>query len=119
MPHVIFRNYRRHLERQQRLRQSWATFWFYVALGVIMLCLVGTAKADVPWYCKALLKYERSCEGVKAASRVMGQARSEKLARRCGASDAEIEQARACLREGSNGRTEPRQDAPEPKAPGG
>ena len=52
----------------------------------------------VAWYCKPLVGMERSCSSVRAMVKTLGAARAEKLARKCGATDNDIEQAKACLR---------------------
>lgn len=57
------------------------------------------AKPKVPWYCKPLIGLERSCFSVKATVKAMGAARAEKLARKCGATESDIEQAKACLQQ--------------------
>jgi hypothetical protein len=51
-----------------------------------------------PWYCKPLLKFERSCVGVKAAAATLGATRAKALAIRCGATAEDIAQAEACLK---------------------
>lgn len=53
--------------------------------------------ADLPLYCKALTKFERTCVGVKAAAYALGKGRALWLAQHCGASEFEIQQARDCL----------------------
>ena len=55
------------------------------------------AQRKVPFYCKPLVGLERSCTSVKAIVKTLGASRAEKLARKCGATDQEIEQAKACL----------------------
>lgn len=61
--------------------------------------LLGSAfGADLPFYCKAITKFERSCTGVKAAVATLGRGRALSLAERCGASASEIAEAKDCLR---------------------
>jgi hypothetical protein len=55
------------------------------------------AAPKVAWYCKPFVGLERSCTSVKLIAKSMGAARAEKLARKCGATDSDIEQAKACL----------------------
>lgn len=57
------------------------------------------ATPHVAWYCKPFTGLERSCTSVKLTVKAMGAARAEKLARKCGASDQDIEQAKACLQQ--------------------
>lgn len=57
------------------------------------------AQPKVAWYCKPLVGLERSCFSVKAVVKAMGAARAEKLARKCGATESDIEQAKACLQQ--------------------
>lgn len=74
----------------------WALF-----LGLAVLLIVLTFCRPAPamsWACKPLQKFERTCTGVKAATALMGEARAEALARKCGASDQDIVDAHNCLR---------------------
>lgn len=47
--------------------------------------------------CKMLHQFERSCTGVKAAAKVLGREYVATLAKRCGATDEEMAQARECF----------------------
>lgn len=64
---------------------------------VLLLTHSGDAKADMRWYCKPLMGLERSCLSVKFIVRRFGVARAEGLARKCGATEEEIRQAKVCL----------------------
>jgi len=55
------------------------------------------APAKVPFYCRVLLRFERSCSGVKLAAKSLGEGHALHLATRCGATSEEIVQAKACL----------------------
>jgi hypothetical protein len=58
--------------------------------------VVATA-AKVPFYCRVLLRFERSCGGVRLAAKSLGESRALQWATRCGATSEEIVQAKACL----------------------
>jgi hypothetical protein len=70
-------------------------------LFLIALALAADATpaqgADLPLACKPFSGMERSCTSVKAIVAVMGEKRAEQLARKCGATDQDIEQAKTCL----------------------
>lgn len=51
----------------------------------------------LPFYCRALTRFERNCTGVKLAAASLGAKHAETLARKCGATEEELAQARACL----------------------
>jgi hypothetical protein len=53
--------------------------------------------ADLPLYCQAFAKFERTCTGVKAAVAALGASRAQRWAKACGASEIELQQARDCL----------------------
>lgn len=70
----------------------------WLALCLWLGLLLGSAFADdLPYYCKAITKFDRSCFGVKAAVAALGRNRALSLAKRCGASDVELNEAAACL----------------------
>jgi hypothetical protein len=58
---------------------------------------VAVAAPSVPFYCKPLLRFERSCVGVKAAAVTFGKSRARALALRCGATPEEIQHAESCF----------------------
>jgi hypothetical protein len=75
-----------------------------VSLAIIIIfiaCAVyNKARGDEPkrpFYCKTLERFERSCTGVKVAAASLGQKHAESLARKCGATEQELTQARECL----------------------
>jgi hypothetical protein len=77
-----------------------------VSLFVLLIVLAIVSKArgadlvappSVPFYCKPLLKFERSCVGVKAAALTFGKSRARALALRCGATQEEIQYAESCF----------------------
>lgn len=51
---------------------------------------------ELPFYCRALAQLPRNCASVKRTARTFGAARAERMARKCGASDVEIAEAKAC-----------------------
>ena len=70
----------------------------WMAIAVAVLLQTGSAaKADTRWYCKPLMGLERSCLSVKVVVKRMGMARAEGLARKCGATEEDIQQAKVCL----------------------
>lgn len=80
--------------------------WFWaILLGTLTALLIlftlsaisRAQSAELPFYCKALTHFERSCTGVKAAAHVLGKQRARWLALHCGATDAEIAEADACF----------------------
>lgn len=72
--------------------------WAFVLVLIWLTALAVSARAaDLPFYCKALTHFERSCTGVKAAAHVLGKQRARWLALHCGATDAEIAEADACF----------------------
>lgn len=88
------------------LYQTLLLWAFTVAVMVYLIWPVkahalGAGKtAPAAWYCKPLMKFERSCTGVKAAAATLGKANALSLAKRCGASDSDLADARRCF-EGS------------------
>lgn len=65
--------------------------------SALTLASSAALSGDLPFYCKPLAKFERSCIGVKAAALTMGRDRAQSLARRCGATEFELQQARDCF----------------------
>lgn len=47
--------------------------------------------------CAPLKKFERSCSGVKAAAATLGKGHAEWLARKCGATEHDLQDARDCF----------------------
>lgn len=71
----------------------------FLAILLWLGYLLGSAfGADLPYYCKAITKFERSCIGVKAAVATMGKGRALALAKRCGATEFDLDEARGCLK---------------------
>ena len=72
---------------------------FDLAVLVFMACTAASPAhgADLPAYCKAFARFERSCTGVKLAVKAFGAERAQRWAAACGASEIELQQARDCL----------------------
>lgn len=72
---------------------------FALALYVVIFMIASPPArgADLAWYCTALKKFERSCTGVKGAVALFGRDRALRYAKACGGSDAEIDEALACI----------------------
>jgi len=68
-----------------------------ILIATVLTLASSAALGDVPFYCKPLMKFERSCTGVKAAALAMGRDRAQSLARKCGATEFELQQARDCF----------------------
>jgi len=82
---------------ERKMRRVFALLFVAFVVAVIMSLLTSRANS-APLYCKALLKFERSCSGVKLAAASLGENHALALAKRCGATDEEIQQAKACLK---------------------
>jgi hypothetical protein len=72
--------------------------WMTIAVIAVLLLTYSCAKAHTRWYCKPLFGLERSCSSVQFIVKRFGSARAEGLARKCGATEDEIRQAKVCLR---------------------
>lgn len=64
----------------------------------ILFYFIYPAFAAEPFYCKPLERFEKSCVGVKMAVNTLGKERAISIAKKCGASDADLAQAEDCLR---------------------
>lgn len=68
------------------------------ALPPVVVAPTPAPERKLPLYCKALMKFERSCAGVRAATAVFGVRHLRWLGERC-ATPEEVLQAEACLKE--------------------
>lgn len=66
--------------------------------AVAMLFLLTAPAMAEPFYCKAFKLMERSCFSAKAMVKLYGEREAIAKARRCGATELEIAQARECLK---------------------
>lgn len=57
--------------------------------------------SDLPRYCKVFTLLERSCGAARLVVKMYGEQEAERRARICGATDTDIEQARSCIKGGS------------------
>lgn len=73
----------------------WALFLVLAALFAFAATRVHASALET--MCAPLKKFERSCVGVKAAAATLGKTHAEWLARKCGATDHDIQEARDCL----------------------
>lgn len=69
----------------------------FILAFALALTPAAALGGDLPFYCKALTKFERSCTGVKAAALALGKSRAQWLAQHCGANEYDLQQARDCL----------------------
>lgn len=80
---------------------KWSIGGPIVIAAVAILLLWWTAKpahaeAARPFYCTTLEKLPRTCASAQVLKRTFGAARAERMARKCGATDAQIAEAKAC-----------------------
>jgi hypothetical protein len=87
-----------------------------IIIALICACLaivlwpVPARPADVPFYCKPLTRFDRSCGGVREAAAVLGKEHARSLAKRCGATPAELASADECMKPAPVWKCTPRGD---------
>lgn len=91
---------------QRKMRWlKWTVIFPTMLLLVIAVFLLFTHKAKasewktIPYFCHAMYGMPRNCDSVKSFANKFGQRAALWMARRCGALEADIEEAKACLKQ--------------------
>lgn len=91
-------------EHNTRMRWlKWTVGFPLAVLLVIAVCLTLMPKAHggewktIPYFCHAMYGMPRNCDSVKSYTRRWGRTLAIRLARACGASEADLAEAQACI----------------------
>ena len=92
----------RKYERAKKL-WVWTVIFPCVVVLVIATVLLLTPKAragdwkTIPYFCHAMYGMPRNCDSVKSFTKRWGRGLAFRMARACGASEADLTEAQACL----------------------